>query len=60
MGFPSFRRYVEFFSFLKKYWRPYAVDREGAEPFVYVTALVYNSLIYTFVPSLVPEQELTT
>ena len=56
IGFPGFRRYVEFFGiFLKQFWRPYAEDEEMVELFVYVIALVYNSLIYTSVLSRVPE-----
>ncbi|QGA53314.1 IS5/IS1182 family transposase [Sulfolobus sp. E5-1-F] len=56
IGFPSFRRYVEFFGiFLRRYWRPYATNREMAELFVYVIALIYNAMIYTSVLSRVPE-----
>ena len=59
IGFPSFRRYVEFFGiFLKSHWRPYATDKEMIGLFVYVIALVYNSMIYTSVLSRVPEKEL--
>ncbi|AWR98589.1 IS5/IS1182 family transposase [Metallosphaera hakonensis] len=59
IGFPSFRRHVEFFgTFLKNYWRPYAVDREMTELFVYVIALIYNSSMYTSVLSRVPETQL--
>ncbi|MCH4816756.1 MAG: IS5/IS1182 family transposase [Saccharolobus sp.] len=59
IGFPSFRRYVEFFGiFLKRYWRPYAVDKEMVELFGYVIALIYNSSIYASVLSRVHESQL--
>ncbi|QXJ31929.1 hypothetical protein J5U21_01580 [Saccharolobus shibatae] len=43
--------------FLKRYWRPYAVDKEMVELFVYVIALIYNSSIYASVLSRVPESQ---
>jgi len=59
IGFPSFRRYVEFFGiFLSRYWRPYATEKDMVELFVYVVALIYNCSIYTSVLSRVPESQL--
>ncbi|EHP67998.1 hypothetical protein MetMK1DRAFT_00024210 [Metallosphaera yellowstonensis MK1] len=50
-----FTRHVEFFSFLRRYWRSYAVNRDTVELFVRIMALVHNSLIYTSVLSRVLE-----
>ncbi|QXJ28555.1 hypothetical protein J5U23_01424 [Saccharolobus shibatae B12] len=50
---------MEFFGiFLKRYWRPYAADKEMVELFVYVIALIYNSSIYASVLSRVHESQL--
>ena len=58
IGFSSFRRYVEFFGiFLKRYWRPYAINKDMVEVFVYVIGIIYNSLIYTSVLAKVPQEE---
>lgn len=58
IGFPSFRRYFEFFgAFMRRYWRHYATEKDMVELFVYVIALIYNSSIYTSVLSRVPESQ---
>ncbi|QXJ28925.1 hypothetical protein J5U23_01794 [Saccharolobus shibatae B12] len=54
----SFRSYIELIGILlKQYLRPYAVDKEMVELFVYVIALIYDSLIYKPVLSRVLEEK---